>query len=107
MQNPCWDDFEVIHILGHGSYGTIYKVRKKCKEYFNITYKIIRISSYYRNKTLILIFREQKDLCYQRSGYKQYVREAEFGGIGGDKHNGDRGVGVCGALLRLLRGAQH
>ncbi|CDW77740.1 protein kinase domain containing protein [Stylonychia lemnae] len=31
IQNPSWDDFEVIHILGHGSYGTIYKVRKKCK----------------------------------------------------------------------------
>eukprot|EP00347_Sterkiella_histriomuscorum_P002382 403368372 len=29
ITNPSWEDFEVIHILGHGSYGTIYKVRKK------------------------------------------------------------------------------
>ncbi len=26
IRNPTWEDFEEMCILGHGSYGTIYKV---------------------------------------------------------------------------------
>ena len=31
ISNPSWDDFELINILGSGSYGIIYKVRRKGK----------------------------------------------------------------------------